>query len=200
MTVVSVDYYRQRTGDSDSSDSAVVEKLAEAQDMVEEYLGRHLELGEYTESQTVSVLGLFYPAAIPVSSVSASSNANSPDIRMLDTTAIQYVNVDDSVFPVWADTPRRRGGYEATELYATVTYRGGWPQDALPETLGRYLARLARALITGKPEGAAAMAGATTLKAGDVSVTYPAGSVEGMLNFFVPGMSRAIQGYRLGRL
>lgn len=207
MTVVSVAYYRVRTGDQTTAASAVEEALEDAESITQHWLGRILQYGEHTERLKVWPReGFVYPAAVPVASVQASASYD-----VYDEASIRNVSPDDDVFPnflranVMDDYNQGIGGnigsgYETYYPYGTVTYHGGWTEETMPVILKRYICKVARALITGKPEGGPGAAGATMLRVGDVQVSYPKETIAGMLNQFAPGMVAAIASLKLDRL
>lgn len=206
MTVLNVTYYRVITGDSVSAATAVEEKLADAESVVGQYLGRKLESAERTERIKCWPSGFGYPAAVPITSIPASAS-----YEIYDEASLYGLDPDDRPFVGFAglmhgdDTNRGVGGrigsgYETHYPYTTVVYTGGWTEATMPGILALYICKFARALITGKPEGGAAMAGANMLRVGDVQVNYPKEFIAGMINQFVPGMTAAIDGWYLGRL
>lgn len=206
MTVLSETYYRSVTGDTSTAASAVAEKLEDAERVVQQYLGRTLESGEYTETQKCWPSGFVYPSAIPITSIPASAS-----YQIYDEACLYGCDPDDRPFVGFAGLMigdggysgiggRIGSGYETHYPWTTVIYTGGWTEATIPVILARYICRLTRALITGKPEGGPSVAGATMLRVGDVQVSYPKETIAGMINSFVPGMAIAIDGWWLGRL
>lgn len=207
MTVLTVEYYQYVTGDTVTAASAVAENLSEAENLVEEALGRRLSYGTRTEKVLVWWReGLAYPAAVPIHSVAASSRAEVWDEATLHNvvsddpgiSGFQYNFPEDPGSRVWG----HRGfgsGYEADLRYATVTYTGGWTLEDMPSTLKMAIAKLAQALL---PVGdfSAAPAGATMVRVGDVQVNRPRDMVTGYINSLVPGLYSSIARFHLGRL
>lgn len=185
----------------------MADALEDAESMTQHWLGRILEYGEYTERLKVWPReGFVYPAAVPVTSVQASAS-----YEVYDDASIRGVTPDDDVFPnflradIMDDYNRGIGGsigsgYETYYPYGSVTYVGGWTEATMPVILARYICKVARALITGKPEGGPGAAGATMLRVGDVQVSYPKETIAGMLNQFAPGMVAAVASLKLDRL
>jgi hypothetical protein len=206
MTVLSVAYYRDVMLDTSTAASAIEEGLQDAQDLVRVYLGREIEYGMYTETIKCWPSGFGYPSAVPILSIPSSAS-----YEIYDEACLYGLDPDDKPFVGFAGLMhgdegfrgiggRIGSGYETHYPYTTVTVWGGWTESTIPPVLARYMCKLARALITGKPEGGASMAGATMLRVGDVQVNYPKETIAGILNAFVPGMAAAIDNLRLGRL
>jgi hypothetical protein len=203
MSVVTIEKYRLVTGDNSSASATVQSWLDVAEDMVQETLGRYLEHGVYTERLKVWPTRFAYPAAVPVTSVSASADA-----ELYDEASLYEVSPDGNtlVGMDWVANDHAYGafpgqfignGYEPYYDYATVTYEGGWTSDTMPQKLQYWIAKLARSLdpaVTGRP------AGSNLARVGDVQVGYDKGQIVGPLDQFVPGIHKAISGYHLGRL
>lgn len=206
MTVLSETYYRNVMQDSTTAASSIEESLEDAQNILQQYLGRYFEENVYTERLKVWPSGFVYPAAVPVTSIPASAS-----FEIYDEQSLYGCDPDDRPFVGFAGLAvgdgygggiggRIGSGYETHYPYGTFQYTGGWTEATMPTILARYMCRLAKAIRTGKPDGGAAMAGAYMLRVGDVQVSYPADVIKGMINSFVPGMSAAVDGWYLGRL
>lgn len=207
MSVVTEAQYRLIATDSSTATSAVAEALDSAEAMVQIYLGRYLANGIYTERLKVWPSGFAYPAAVPVTEISASANG-----EIYDDATLWNVSPDDTPFTgfMYPDpgytmghslVGRAGSGYETYYAYGTVQYTGGWDSTTMPYTLIRYICLLAKSLANGgQALNGAAVGGAYMIRVGDVQVNYPPDQVGALLNQYVPGMAAAIRGWRLGRL
>jgi hypothetical protein len=160
--LISVDTYREITGDA-SSASAVVETAVQgAQRLLEEQLQRGLELEERTERMRVFPDGRVYPRCTPL--VTGPSGSTISGSSLLGAgPAGSFVEPDDRT---------------------AVTYTGGFDPDEedrsavtfVPVELQRAVAWGARAIIT-PGDGLEVPSGATSVTVGDVSVSWgPGGS------------------------
>lgn len=156
--LVTVEQYRALTGDNTTDRTVVAEQLRAAQQLVEEYLRRPLELAERTERMRLYDLDgtwTAFPKATPV----------------LSATGYTIVGAG-----LVGATPDVVGGPFArtADPFATITYTGGWSPVTLPLTVAREIAQTARALIAAST--ATVPAGATSVRVGDLAVTYGSGS------------------------
>lgn len=194
--------YRRISGDVLTQSPECSALIEDATNMVEEYLGRWLEAGTYTEVTKVGPNGVVYPRAIPLSSVPASAS-----YEMRDTATLRGVDPDDTPFVGWdfLDSDPASGaivgpavvGYAARQPVTTVTYDGGYTEATLPATLKRYICLLAAALRAPGQGGAQGVSPLrTTASVGDVSVSgYVDGVMLDSLDEYVPGMTRALRPY-----
>lgn len=155
--VTVADYRRIVRIDTTSTDAAVTGALAEAQRLVEEYLGRQLEEDERTEELMIGRAGVVYPSAVPIASVSVPSGTT------IRGHTIEGISPDE-VFEVWP------GGT------ATVTYIGGFTYATLPASIRRRIAFEAYAILTVDPS---VPANARSVSVGDAAITYDTSSGAG---------------------
>lgn len=166
--LVSVDRYREITGDETSASAVVEAALVDAQLLLEEDLRRPLEAEQRTERCRVfaeSRGSTVYPAATPLVSVSAPSGGE----------IVGAAVVGGSLAPA---PPRF---LTDRDQFAEVTYIGGFDPDAelgdvtcLPVGLQRAIAWAAKAL-TVPDDFSEIPTGATSASVGDVSISWGAG-------------------------
>jgi hypothetical protein len=191
MTLLTDLQYRERTGDGSTTTPPIHLDacLAWGQNRIQEYLGRYLEWGTYTEILELDRYGKAYPAAIPVTEVSASA-----DVTMIG---------DDCMYfgPQWPeyDMITERSyvpGYDTR----TVTYSGGFTLANCPEAILDAICALAywKAHTRFNPTNAQGMA--TQIRVGDVALGFDAKTRRTYLDSIVPGITDLISGYHLGRL
>jgi hypothetical protein len=152
--VTAADYHRIVRIDTTSTDEAITGALAEAQRLIEEYLGRQLEEAERTEELMIDRAGIVYPSAVPIASVSVPTGA---EIR---GHTLRGLSPDDLV----TDWPA--GGT------TTVTYTGGFTYATLPSTIRRRIAFEAYDLLPASSVVVAVPAGAKSVSQGDASITF----------------------------
>lgn len=150
MAICSVEVYRALTGDLESYDGDVADMLVRVQGVVEGRTRRHFDSGTYTETLPVLADGKVYPSAVPLVSATGYS------ATQVGPTWIQ-VGISDS--------------WRGDEV--TVTYIGGYDEDAMPPELQLLVAQIARRLLPASVPAAAVPAGATSVKVGDVSYSGP---------------------------
>lgn len=191
--------YRTITGDSSTAASAVSAKMESALDLIEEYLERNLESGEFTETLEVwydSGFTFVYPLVTPVTDVPASAAYVVDELP----TRIRGVSLDAAV-GTWPTGSVVYGSGSLSPYspnrpdYATITYTGGFTNDTFPYTLKVYMATLTRRLITWTPQ---TQVGAQEVSVGDVRVKYPA--IKSALDALVPGMSLGLKPYKRKRV
>jgi hypothetical protein len=176
-------------------EAADMQAIVDAENMVAGFLRRPLEFGEYTDVLRVDVDGLAYPKAVPLASGPASAN-----YRIVEYNAVGYLTVGGHPqITEWV--PERRTGYLVDQPTRAVTYTGGWTAGSAPFALLRTIARLAYRLAHPAPlEGNAA--GASSVKVGDLAVTWangaPGGEAAGreLLDAYAPGAADALAQYR----
>lgn len=188
------------TNDEATPASALAEVIDEAQRMLQDALGRKLEFGLHVEKVPVWPNGLAYPAAVPIGSVAASAAYS-----VLDEATLRGVPQGEPPEIVWSEeerrsvNPRLGSGYEERYTYNTVEYFGGWTEDTLPPVLKRSIVRLAHALRR-EFDPDAPIPGASMVRVGDVQVNTRQSDSLGILDQYVPGMSKRLRGFYLGRL
>lgn len=158
-------YYRQLTGDETTAATAVASAASAAQELLEADLARigYLESAERTETLPLLDDGTLYPTALPITAVDGG----------LDW-------FDGVVYGAVPDIPSFTGLIEATQpRRVALTYTGGYTDATCPEPILRDLAWVAYALIHGvsarQAAASSASAGATSVRLGDVAITWPAG-------------------------
>lgn len=182
MALVSVTRYREITRDVSTDEATVTARIEEAREMIEEALDRPLNNEARTEALLLEWDGawgyLAYPRATPITTIPGNSAYS-----IYDDVTLRSVPPDGSpLFGTWVGSLPLKG---------TVTYTGGFTADTLPHKLERAIANLACAF------GAEALApvGASSVRVGDVSVTYTAQSQED-LDVWVPGLWSRIRKFR----
>lgn len=202
MSIVTEVYYRSLTGDYTTAASAIEINLQEAEDLLGEYLQRTLPYGTYTERLKLWSSRVVYPSAVPIESISATAASG----EVYDDATLMNVSPDDIPALDWPEIPadepiggRRGTDYEAHYWYATITYTGGFTVDTLPVSLRRAIVKLARALPL-EFTGSARLPGTGMTRVGDVQVNYNKAELEMMIDQYVPGLSKQVDGYRLDRL
>jgi hypothetical protein len=159
VTLVSADRYAAITGDNDTDEAAAEDALAEAQALLEEELGRRglleddgTDKVERLLIRSDSSLGfVVYPTAIPITDAGTLTQAGA---------VLSGASPDSSpAFVV------------QSEQWATVTYRGGYTADTVPESMARDIAWAAYRLL--RPAAMASVpAGAKSVRLGDAAVTF----------------------------
>jgi hypothetical protein len=185
MAVVTLRRYRDITGDRITDDAAVTARLEEAQDLIEDELGRLLESAERTETLTLTFehgSWRAYPQAFPITAVGAGET-----FTIEDDVTLANVTIDDTAF--WGT---------AVPVEGTVTYTGGYTTSTVPKALERGIAQLAHALCPALV-GAGAPSGASSVHVGDVSVTFARPSGAGEIDALVPGLTARLRPYRRPR-
>lgn len=188
MSVVTIDQYRRQTGDITTSDDDAASAIAEAQEMVEDFLCRPLELMERTEVCEIAQSGFVYPVATPIDSVSVPTDTQIIDGQYITTQGDDYP--DPSGFQAWED---RRYMPSHRTPRTSITYVGGWTSDTLPATLRRAICDLIGALTA--PQSAM-VSGASSVSLGDASISFGTSAPVKELDTLVPGITLRIQGYR----
>lgn len=197
MSVVTIDEYRVYTGDSTTASATVQTRLDMAESILEDELGRVFAHGSYTERLKRWVAGFVYPSAVPVTSVASSAS-----YEIYDNSTLCGAEPDDQPFIGFTDIYGTVLGasigndYETYYDYATVSYDGGFTTDTMPTKLKLWISKLAYAL---DPALDSRPLGAQLVRVGDVQVSYEKTQIEGALDQLVPGISRAVRGYRLRR-
>lgn len=160
MSLLTVARYRILTLDTTSADSAASAAIADAEDLVAEYLRRPLEQAERIETLPISRAGKVYPSATPVAELGGD------DTGLTLEGDVVIGASPDAAGSAWL------GSGDATP-HATITYTGGWTADTLPKAVERAIALAAHHQIRSNP--ALVPAGATSVRVGDVAVSYGPG-------------------------
>ncbi len=120
MAVVTPQQYRDRTGDTTHYWTEIEQWLADAQEIVEEALGRQLDLAERTETLPVarvsSTCGRAWPAAMPITAVSVGTITDEGEAVLVDLADIDR--------PGWT---------------VALTYTAGWTSETVPAAIGRMI-------------------------------------------------------------
>jgi hypothetical protein len=166
--LVTNERYVALTGDSDSSKNAITQALIDAQEMLEESLGRGLAEEERTERLPIYYSSVFdggrvYPRCTPI------------------TTADDYTIVDS--YTLSGASPSDTPFFGTTDQYGEITYTGGYiertavddenpnPTNKLPAYVESDIIWAAYSLLH-----AAVMSqipnGAKSVSVGDLSVTF----------------------------
>lgn len=158
MALVTWATYVALTDDTTTGQSQAEEALADAQGLLEEYLGRvgTLESAERTESLRIDGNGKVWPYATPV------TDAGDDEI----TDAGNSITGAGSPISFWLDS----------NTLAEITYTGGYTADTVPTALKRAIAFGAKELLD--TSLSTVPAGATAVSLGDASITFsgPSGS------------------------
>lgn len=161
--LISVDQYQSITGDVTSASAVVETALEDAQSLLEDRIGRGLEMVERTERVRVFPDGIVYPAVTPLVTVPAGASIQGSAVSG-GTPAGSFLTPADD--------------------HSTLTYTGGYDPDEtdrsaatyVPVELARAIAWAARAIISPASFGEVP-AGATSVTVGDVSLSWgPGGS------------------------
>lgn len=159
--LISVAQYRAITGDETSASGVVETAIADAQGLLEDRLGRGLELRERTERVRL-VDGVAYPSATPITAV--------PSGQEVQGSAVLGVG-PASVLVEPSDTHRSltyTGGFDPAETdRSAVTF--------VPVELSRAVAFAAQAIIDRDSSSLVIPPGAISVRVGDVAVSWGAG-------------------------
>lgn len=165
MSICSRAQYRLYTGDLQSYDGAADTALVNSQSYVEDQTERYLESDTYTETLEVKSNGRVYPRALPLTSVSSPTGATIEGPAILGA-GYGWDSVDIDTSNTLTLVPR----YLVSR--ATVTYIGGYGEGEAPIDLVKLIANIAYADMHPQP----ALAGASSISVGDVTVTGSSGS------------------------
>lgn len=167
--IVSVSTYRHFTHDTTTSDDDVTTAIADGIEVVEEILRRPLESKERTEDVYIEWRGnapyggYMYPLATPITAVPSGYSILGDAIVLGSATLtvgdlpgpfFDYENINDA------------------RSIMSITYTGGWTADTLPMSLTRAICEAAFGLT--RPFNSSVPIGATSVKVGDVAVSYGA--------------------------
>jgi len=176
---ISVQAYRDHTGDRSTAGTSVTGALVEAEGLLEEQLNRSLAWAERTKTFTFYPDGRIYPDAWPITEADL----------YIEGRALLGAMPDRTVFIGYFPTrpPNRM----------TITWTGGFDDGTnsarLPYTLANALYEVAQALASDRQP---IPVGATSVSVGDVSVGFSAPAGGGGLDALVPGVSNRIKAYR----
>lgn len=166
--LLTTSYYRDLTGDTASPDAAVASAASAAQDLLEADLARsgYLESEERSEVCLLYPDGTLYPTATPITAIDGG-----------------YTVVDDTVYGAVPDVVEFTGLIDTTRepKRATITYTGGYTTATCPEPVLQDLAWATYAILNGTSSktsaATSATAGASSVRLGDVAITWPAGAL-----------------------
>lgn len=182
--LVSYARYVSLTGDATSASATVEAALVEAQDLLEDELGR-IGLLEEDGADKVERLKLYddsvlggtvYPAGVPIT-----------DAGDFTLAGAMLISVPPDGGPFF---------YRDGERYATVTYRGGFTSATVPAYMARDIAFAAHQLVH-SPVPSSIPAGATSVRVGDAAVTFGSPVAGGAIGI---GWSKATLRHRRRRL
>jgi hypothetical protein len=169
MSLLSRVDYRNMTGDLSALDNDVDDALVTAQQALEEFLRRPLELATRTETVRIHPDGRAYPLATPIASITDPVGALIRDTAVLGLWP-QQNPLWDILYEPYRYGPGGQGGeFDTTLPLATITYSGGYTAITLPRKLRQANADLARLELAAFQPLTAAVTRATV---GDVSVAY----------------------------
>jgi hypothetical protein len=176
-TLVSVDRYRQLTGDTTTISGEVSDALDVALSKVQDYLKRSLVLDEYTELLPITRYKV-YPTHTPV------------------VSADDFTVRGNSLFI----------GYDSWDLFsegnlAEVTYTGGYDAETVPLTIVDAICKAAYRELQGRQTTTTTVPeGVTSVAVGDVRVTYGSSSSSTSSNDLPPDIAQSIRAYRKQRI
>lgn len=163
MIVTEARYYAI-VGDTSLRPMPAASAIADAEALISDALERPLESAERTETVRIRPDGLVYPSATPITAVQATSG-----LEIVSDFALRGAVALSGPFVGPIEVPPDR------DLFAQVTYTGGWDATTVPAFLERDIAFGAYHLRQGHDLGPAltpAPVGATSVTVGDVSVSY----------------------------
>lgn len=190
MTMMTEQDYRDFTGDPTDplGDLTIDGCLSWSEQKIQEYLGRYIAFGPYTEILEVSKYGRAYPAAVPVTEVAASA-----DIEMIGDDCMQF----SGFWPQYDFIYERECSDYMTK---TVAYSGGFTVETAPMALIEAICSLTYYKAHTEYNPSDPQAHATQVRVGDVALGFDARSRRESLDMMVPGMTDLIRGLHLGRL
>lgn len=180
LGAVTIDGYRVHTGDMTTAGTVVSGALVEAGELLDDELRRHLAWQSRTEKCRIYPDGTVYPPAWPITAAT--------DLT-IDGRSLRGAVPDATPFV---------GQFgDLTVNLATVTWSGGYDDGThstiLPTTMKNAVYELARALTA---DTSAIPVGATSVRVGDVAVTYGTVGATSHLDSLVPGLTARIVKYR----
>lgn len=161
--IVTVARYRAVTNDNLTAQSVVEFALDDAVALLEDDLGRPLAAEERTETMWRDRAGWLRPAAVPIVSVATAG----------------WTKDGDHLRPTVTWQPAH-DPFTSIDSTVEITYTGGWVErsanpsapNQLPASIELDLCWAAHALCHADELARSAPAGATSLRLGDVSVTF----------------------------
>jgi len=154
MPVVSLADYRRLSGDRDSYDGDVEAALADAQNLLESRTSRFFDKGDYTEELVVSSSGWVYPSAYPIYFVAGQ------DASVIDGASVRAWGLSNTSGYNWDDQT----------VKVIVSYNGGYENETAPYELKQLIVDIANKIAV--PQTTEAPRGATSVRSGNVAVTY----------------------------
>lgn len=188
MSLLTPSDYFDFTGDSQSG--RVQFCLDWAEKRLEEYLGRYIQHGQYTETLELNQFGKAYPAAVPVTEVAASAG-----VSMIGDDCMDFG-------PQWPEYDMIIERYNGHTVYVTrtVVYSGGFTIVTLPESLREAICGLTFWKLHTKYDPSDPKGSATQIRVGDVALGFDRSTRGNKLEAMVPGITGMIKGLHLGRL
>jgi hypothetical protein len=183
--------YRELTGDGTPATPPLLvdNAILWAERKMQEYLGRYITHGTYEETLELDRYGKAYPAAVPVTSVSASA-----DVTMIG---------DDCMYfgPQWPEYDMLiERSTLLTYVTRTVSYTGGFTLDNAPTSLVDAICALVYYRIHHTYNPIDQQLFATQIRVGDVALGFDAKTRRKSLDAMVPGITDSVRGLHLGRL
>lgn len=184
--MISVERYRQITGDLDSNDPEVERCVTDAVELLQEYLGRELAEAERTEAMRPDRQGRLWPKVTPILIATGytidglalvGSSPFSPAVDFIDPTS----SIEVTYTGGWVD--------QSVDGYDTAATNQ--PPGCIVRDLALAAHRLAHPAVVSSdfPEGA------TSVRLGDAAVTFgPSGA--GAVTSTDSWWSRRTRGYR----
>lgn len=178
--LVTVERYRAITGDHDLADTSVTALIEHATELLEDELERPLEQDERTELMWRDREGWLWPRATPIVTAAGwTIEGNGLKPGGLTTPSVGVVDLEPS-------------------STIEVTYTGGYVErtadpsapNRLPRSVEDDLAWAAYALGHPSTIGSNLPAGATSVRLGDIAVTWPPGGSERSRNDLTVRWSR----------
>lgn len=159
MSLVTYTRYVAITGDTTSASATVLDRLADAQQLLEDELGRPGLLEDDGADKTERLLirydgslgATVFPSALPITDAGDLTQAGALLTGASPDSSPSFV--------------------VSGEQWATVTYRGGFTPATVPQSIERDIAWAAYHLLR-PSEAAAVPAGATSVRLGDAAVTF----------------------------
>lgn len=186
MDIVTVQDYRDFTGDNTTDEDTVSARIERVVGVVQDEVHRFLPLDDYTESLPLGTNFVVWPQGVPVDSVTSPSGAAPVfgGYGIGGTSPEAWWDPTFGPFEVWVLDP-----------YVSVTYRGGYSRATFPVGLRMIICDMVLAMATRNPAMTAAAVQSASV--GDVSVTYTGGGTgSGAADGILPGVSDRLRRYR----
>lgn len=183
--IVTVARYRTIAADTVTPDLVATDALEFAAELLEEDLGRPLDEAERTETMWLDRAGWVWPRANPIISVATPGWIPEGDLLR---PAVAWQPTGDILL----------GHPEAT---VDITYTGGWVErtanpaapNRLPASIEADLAWAAHALTHRNSLASSVPAGATSVRLGDVSVSFGPGGAAAELDMTIRWSRRTMR-------